>query len=171
MCQVHAHFIKKYTQEFKDNLDTICPPKIAKASKTKPYTKITFKPDYARLGITGLSADIIALLKKRVYDISAVTDKSLKVKYNDQLVPVKNFQQYIDMYIGDKAVAPRVYEDVGPEGRWEYAVALTPTNEFVQISFVNGIHTSKGGKHVEYILNQITRKLGEYIEKKKKLYS
>jgi DNA topoisomerase-2 len=71
------------------------------------------------------------------------------------------------MYIGDKAVAPRVYEDAGE--RWEYAVALTPTNEFVQISFVNGIHTAKGGKHVEYILNQITRKLGEYIEKKKKV--
>ena len=56
----------KYTQEFKDNLDTICPPKITKASKTKPYTKIVFKPDYHRLGINGLSSDLIALLKKRV---------------------------------------------------------------------------------------------------------
>ena len=45
----------------------------------------------------------------------------------------------------------------------------TPTNEFIQVSFVNGIHTAKGGKHVEYILNQITRKLVEYIEKKKKV--
>ena len=158
----------KYIQEYKNNLDEICKPSITKC-KNKPYTKITFKPDYARLGITGLSEDIVALLKKRVYDISAITDKSLKVKYNDQLVPVKNFQQYIDMYIGDKASAPRVYEESGSEGRWEYAVALTPANEFVQISFVNGIHTSKGGKHVEYILNQITRKLCEYIEKKKKV--
>ena len=83
------------------------------------------------------------------------------------MVPVKNFQQYIDMYIGDKSVSPRVYEDSGD--RWEYAVALTPTNEFVQISFVNGIHTAKGGKHVEYILNQITRKICDLIEKKKKV--
>ena len=60
-----------------------------------------------------------------------------------------------------------MYEDNGE--RWEYAVALTPTNEFVQVSFVNGIYTSKGGKHVEYILNQITRKLVEFIEKKKKV--
>ena len=158
----------KYIQEYKNNLDEICSPSITKC-KNKPYTKITFKPDYSRLGISGLSPDFIALLKKRVYDISAITDKSLKVKYNDQLVPIKNFQQYIDMYIGDKTSSPRVYEDSGPEGRWEYAVALTPTNEFVQISFVNGIHTSKGGKHVEYILNQITRKLCEFIEKKKKV--
>jgi DNA topoisomerase-2 len=158
----------KYVQEYKNNLDEICKPSITKC-KTKPYTKITFKPDYQRLGIPGPSLDLIALLKKRVYDISAVTDKTLKVKYNDTLVPVKNFEQYINMYIGDKTATPRVYEDSGLEGRWEYAVALTPTNEFVQVSFVNGIHTAKGGKHVEYILNQITRKLCEFIEKKKKV--
>jgi DNA topoisomerase-2 len=157
----------KYTQEFKDNLDTICPPKITKASKAKPYTKITFKPDYHRLGINGLTPDLIALLKKRVYDISAITDKTIKVKYNSALIPTKNFEQYINLYIGEKGLAPRVYED--SNGRWEYAVALTPTNEFIQVSFVNGIYTSKGGKHVEYILNQITKKLGEYIEKKKKV--
>jgi len=157
----------KYTQEFKDNLDTICPPKITKASKTKPYTKITFKPDYERLGISGLTPDLIALLKKRVYDISAVTDKTIKVKYNSAIIPTKNFEQYINLYIGEKGVSPRVYEEANP--RWEYAVALTPTNEFIQVSFVNGIYTSKGGKHVEYILNQITRKLSEFIEKKKKV--
>jgi len=158
----------KYVQEFKDNLSEICKPVITKC-KNKPYTKVTFKPDYARLGLDGLTSDMIHLLKKRIYDIAAVTDKSIKVKYNGQLVPVKNFQQYIDLYIGEKAESPRVYEDNGTESRWEYAVALTPTNEFVQVSFVNGIHTAKGGKHVEYILNQITRKLCEYIEKKKKV--
>jgi DNA topoisomerase-2 len=157
----------KYIQEYNNNLDEICKPSITKC-KNKPYTKITFKPDYTRLGITGLTPDIISLLKKRVYDISAITDKNIKVKYNNELLPVKCFEQYINMYIGDKSFSPRVYEDSGAEGRWEYAVALTPTSEFVQISFVNGIHTSKGGKHVEYILNQIVRKLVDYIEKKKK---
>jgi DNA topoisomerase-2 len=156
----------KYIQQFNHNLEEICPPVISKC-KNKPYTKITFKPDYSRLGITGLTPDIISLLRKRIYDIAAITDKSLKVRYNGTILPVKNFQQYIDMYIGDKMAAPRVYEDNGE--RWEYAVALTPHNEFVQISFVNGIHTSKGGKHVEYILNQITRKMVEFIEKKKKV--
>jgi DNA topoisomerase II len=155
----------KYKQEFNQNLDLIGKPSITKC-KTKPYTKITFKPDYARLGISGLSANMIALLKKRVYDVCAVTDKNLKIKYNGDLIPVKNFQQYVDLYIGDKATAPRVYEEEGE--RWEYAVALSESKEFVQVSFVNGIHTAKGGKHTEYILNQITRKMVEYIEKKKK---
>ena len=37
------------------------------------------------------------------------------------------------------------------------------------MSFVNGIATSKGGKHVDYITQQIVRKLCDYIEKKKKV--
>ena len=157
----------KYSQVFKDNLDEICAPEITKC-KIKPYTKVTFKPDYARLGIDGLSQDMLALLRKRVFDIAAVTDKTLKVKYNSALLPVKTFTQYVVMYIGSKEESKRVYEDA-ENGRWEYLVALAPTHEFQQVSFVNGIYTGKGGKHVEYILNQITKKMVEYIEKKKKV--
>jgi DNA topoisomerase-2 len=160
----------KYTQEFKKNLDEICLPTITKCKSAKPYTKIMFKPDYTRLGLPGLTPDIVSLLKKRVYDIAAVTDhsvKKIKVMYNGEQVPVKNFQQYIDLYIGSKDEAKRVYES--PSDRWEYAVGLSKTHEFAQVSFVNGICTHKGGKHIDYIMGQITRKLCEYIEKKKKI--
>ena len=160
----------KYTQEFKSNLDEICPPIITKCSSSKPYTKVSFKPDYQRLGLNGLTSDMLTLLMKRVYDIGAVTDhsiKKIKVGYNDSTISVKNFQQYIDLYIGTKDVSKRVYET--PDERWEYAVALSSTHEFQQVSFVNGICTFKGGKHVDYIIGQITRKLCDYIEKKKKI--
>ena len=160
----------KYTQEFHRNLEKIDEPKITKASATKPYTKISFIPDFARLGMTGLSPAMLQLFQKRVIDIAAVTDqtaKKLKITYNDQVVPIKNFQQYIDLYIGSKGDAKRIYES-GNE-RWEYAVALAPNHEFAQVSFVNGICTNKGGKHVDYILGQILRKLCAYIEKKKKI--
>jgi DNA topoisomerase-2 len=159
----------KYCQEFKSNLDEICPPTITKCSG-KPYTKVVFKPDYTKLGLSGLSPNMLSLLKKRIYDIGAVTDhsvKKIKVSLNDQLIPVKNFQQYIDLYIGTKEETKRVYESFSE--RWEYAVAISETHEFQQVSFVNGICTFKGGKHVDYIMGQITRKLCEYIEKKKKV--
>ena len=155
---------KRFVQTYHNNLSTISKPKIT-STKKKPYTKITFKPDYKRLGIDGLTPDLIALFKKRVYDIAAVTDKSVKVKLNGKPVPVRTFPNYIDMYIGAKSDAKRIHE--APHARWEYAVSLTPSDEFQQVSFVNGIHTSKGGKHVEYILNQIVRKMVAYIEKKK----
>ena len=165
----------KYTQEFRSNLDVICPPVVTKVKSAKPYTKVVFRPDYVRLQMPGgLTSDMMALLKKRVYDIGAVTDhsvKKVKIMYNSAPVPVKNFQQFIDLYLGekdaDKQETRRVYECVGD--RWEYAVGLSASHEFVQVSFVNGICCHKGGKHVDYIMGQITRKLVDYIEKKKKV--
>ena len=156
----------KYVQEFKNNLTELCKPSITKC-KTKPFTRVSFKPDYQRLGLSGLSEDMMALFKKRVYDISAVTDKSIKVKFNGQLVPCKHFEQYIDLYVGSKNDTKRIYEKAND--RWEYAICLAPKEEFQQLSFVNGIYTSKGGKHVEYIMNQIIRKLCAYIKTKKKV--
>jgi len=160
----------KYTQEFKNNLNEICPPTITKVAKsTKPYTKVVFRPDYNRFHLPdGLSPDMRSLMKKRVYDIAAVTDhtKKIRVAYNGEQIPIKNFQQYVDLYVGTKDETKRIYES--PDERWEYAVALSPTREFQQVSFVNGICTFKGGKHVDYILGQITRKMIDYIESKKK---
>ena len=168
----------KYVQEFKNNLSEIVPPVITK-SKVKPYTRVSFRPDYARFGLpsNNLTSDMIALFMKRTYDIAAVTDKSVKVKYNGALVPVRHFQQYVDLYIGAKGSGSgegssgggvkRIYEN--PDPRWEYVVCLTTTDEFAHVSFVNGIYTPRGGKHVEYITNQIVRKLAEVIKKKKKV--
>ena len=69
----------KYIQEFHDNLDRIDPPKITKVATTaKSYTKITFRPDYNRFCVNGITPDMLALLKKRIYDIGAITDHSIK---------------------------------------------------------------------------------------------
>ena len=161
----------KYTQEFRNNLNVIEPPTIEKVPKTsKPYTKVVFKPDYSRFGLPGLSSNMIALFKKRVFDIGAVTDhsiKKVKIGFNETLCPVKNFQQYVDLYVGGKGETKRIYEST--DERWEYAIALAPNHEFTQVSFVNGICTFKGGKHVDYIMGQITRKLCDFIEKRKKI--
>ena len=157
---------KKYFQRFEDNLNIIKAPKISK-STSKPYTKVRWLPDYKRFGLNNLTSDMFRLFKKRAYDISIVTDKSVKVKFNGKALPNKNFEQYIDSYIGPKTETKRVFES--PNKRWQIAACLSPLDEFTQVSFVNGINTTKGGKHVEYILNQITRKMIVYIDKKKKI--
>lgn len=156
----------KYVQEFSDNLSVISTPKIIKC-KGKPYTQVTFLPDFKRLGIEGFTPDMLGLFKRRVYDIAAVTDKNVKVKLNGEQLAVKQFSQYIDLYIGGKEDTKRVHEEANE--RWEYAVCMAPKEEFTQVSFVNGIFTCKGGKHVDYLLGQIVRKLAAYINKKKKV--
>jgi DNA topoisomerase-2 len=158
---------KRYVQEFRNNLREICPPVITKTKAgEKSSVSIEFIPEYERFGFPdGLTPDFFALLKKRTFDIAAVTDKNVKVSFNGEVLPIKTFKQYISMYIADEDKF--AYEE--NSARWEYAVALSSTNEFSQISFVNGIFTRNGGKHVEYILNQITKKIADYIEKKKKI--
>ena len=47
--------------------------------------------------------------------------------------------------------------------------ATSNSDNFQQLSFVNGISTTKGGKHVDYITNMLCKKLFEFIQKKKKL--
>ena len=157
---------KKYVQEYRDNLNIIGEPEITDC-KTKPYTKVSFRPDFKRMGIEKLNPEFIAILKRRVYDIAAITDKTVKVKYNGDLINIKNFENYVNLFVGSKTDTPRIYEEANE--RWEYAVCLAPNEEFTQVSFVNGIYTSKGGKHVEYVLNQIIRKLTTYIKEKKKV--
>jgi DNA topoisomerase-2 len=149
----------KYVQEFENNLDIIHKPKITD-SKKKPYTTIQFIPDYKRLGLAGLTHQMMQLFQRRVYDISGITSKDVKVKYNEEAIPVKDFATYIQQYTTEKVITEK-------NDRWEYAVVLS--TEHSQISFVNSIFTSKGGRHVDYIVNQIVKKMTEYILKKKKI--
>ena len=157
----------RYKQKFSNNLSTIGKPQVTKTKKITPFTKISFLPDYQRFGLSGLTEDMFQLFRKRTYDIAAVTHRSVKVKFNGLTLPIRSFENYIDLYIGAKSETKRLYEKDGE--RWEYAVCLSPLDEFTQVSFVNGICTGKGGKHVDYILNQIVKKLVVYIEKKKKI--
>jgi DNA topoisomerase-2 len=78
----------KYTQVFENNLSKINPPKITDCKK-KPYTTVEFIPDYARLGMKGLTEQMISLFQRRVYDIAGLTPKEVKVKYNDEPLTVK----------------------------------------------------------------------------------
>lgn len=159
----------KYTQTFRDNLSVIDPPVITKVpAKTKPYTKVSFRPDMERLK-SPFTPDMFALVQRRTYDIAAATPARIKVRFNDELVPVKNFTQYVDLFLGAKTGdTPRV-SGASKNGRWEYVIAPAPNNEFAQVSFVNGICAYRGGTHIKYILDQITDKLVPFIEKKKKV--
>ena len=50
---------------------------------------------------------------------------------------------------------------------WEVACALSRSG-FQQVSFVNNIATSKGGRHVDYITGQIVKEVVNFIKKRDK---
>lgn len=51
--------------------------------------------------------------------------------------------------------------------RWQIGATMSPKFQFEQVSFANGIHTTKGGKHVDYVLREITKQLASYIKSKR----
>lgn len=156
---------KKCVITFYNNKTKTDKPKIT-SYKSKPYTKITYTPDYKRFKSKGLTDDMLKIMKKRAYDLTCCTDNSVVVYFNNDKLESKNFERYIDLYIGPKKDWYRVYDI---NDRWEIGVAMTPSHNFEQVSFVNGIYTSKGGKHVDYIVSQITKKLAAFITKKHKI--
>ena len=162
------HIRKKiYKQTFRDNLTIKEVPEI-KTCQKKPYTKITFLPDYEKFGLKEMTDDIYDLFKRRVYDVSASTEVTVNVYLNDDKIPVKDFEKYTDLFLDTRTIQPRIYEK--PNDRWEVVVAFNPNGTFEQMSFVNGINTIRGGKHLEYILNTITKKLVDMtLVKKKKI--
>ena len=118
----------RYKQKFFNNLSTIGEAQVTKTKKVTPFTKISFLPDYQRFGLSSLTEDMFQLFRKRTYDIAAVTHRSVKVKFNGLTLPIRSFENYIDLYIGAKSETKRLYEKGGE--RWEYAVCLSPLDEF-----------------------------------------
>lgn len=153
---------KKYIQTFTENLSKISKPKITEC--TDEYTKITFIPDYTKFGISGLDDFTKSILEKRVIDLCAITPKSVAVYLNNQKLKIKDFSEYIGLYLGDKKICPRVIQE---NERW--SVAIAPSEEGFQcVSFVNGIYTCDGGSHVEHVIGPIIKKLTEMIQEKNK---
>lgn len=79
-----------------------------------------------------------------------------------------NFKDYCELYIKsatDDSNSPQlVYEMVN--NRWEVAFARSQ-HGFRQISFVNRVATTRGGTHVQYIVDQITQEVIKQLDKKK----
>lgn len=155
---------KKYVQEFKDNMLTIGEPEITDVTEnTKTYTQITFYPDYEKFGLKGMTNDILALFKKRVYDMSVCTDKRVSVYLNEKKIKVKSFEDFIKMHYIKQPKT--IYDEVND--KWRIGVVFDPDNGGNQVSFVNSNWTFIGGTHVEYIANQITKKVIDHIKSKK----
>ena len=155
---------KLFKQEFTNNMKNKTTPVIT-PYKGKPFTKITWLPDYERFGMTNLNNEVKSLIVKRVYDIAGITDKDTKIYLNDEFININSFNSYVDLYIDSEDTKIIIEENSG----WQIVATSSQDDIFEHVSFVNGINTSRGGTHVDYIADQIKIKLAEMIKKKKKI--
>ena len=153
---------QKYYQKFYDNMKKFDEP-VIKKSTAKPYTKITWKTDFKRFGITGFTDDMLSLIKRRIYDIAGVTDNKVSVYYNGKKLNIKSFQDYINLY---PTTTEKTCEKLSD--RWDLGIGVSSNDKFEQISFVNGISTPNGGIHVDVVTKIISSLVVKYIKKKHK---
>ena len=158
-----------YEQTFRDNMAVVEKPVMKKVSGSaaKTYTEIRSTPDIGRFftGATEIPADMLAVLRTRVVDAAALASANgckvflaAAVGGAATLVPVNSFEKYVRLFT-DGAEVPVFYERAGP--RWEIAAVLTRhlhgdvSTDDRHISFVNGIFTRRGGKHVEAVARAV----------------
>lgn len=151
----------KYEQVFENNMKEKNKPNISKCNE-KPYTIIEFYPDLERFGIDKINDDTISLMKKRVIDCTSNTNKNVNVYLNEDKIDCKSLDKYVSYYFDNDI--EKVSEEIND--RWEVSMVVNPDTKFEQVSFVNGISTMKGGKHVDYIVNGLTKKIQTYISTK-----
>ncbi|KAF8641179.1 hypothetical protein AX17_000814 [Amanita inopinata Kibby_2008] len=173
----HKGTQSKYKQTWTSNMSVCGKPKVTKNTRGEEWTRVTFRPDLKRFGMDSIDDDIAGLLRKRAYDLAG-TVKDVKVFLNDERLKIKNFKQYVEMYLdaarveaegtSGGAAQPKhllIYERIS--SRWEVTFAVSD-GTFQHVSFANSISTTKGGSHVTYIADQISKGLMNSITKKNK---
>ncbi|XP_047465967.1 DNA topoisomerase 2-alpha isoform X2 [Mugil cephalus] len=133
------------------------------------FTCVTFRPDLPKFKMSILDKDTVALMTRRAYDIAGST-KGVRVFFNGKRLPVTGFRSYVDMYVKDKVDelgGPLTVIHESANERWEVCLTMSEKG-FQQVSFVNSIATTKGGRHIDYVADQVVGKLIEVVKKKNK---
>lgn len=155
---------KKYVQTFSDNMKSKTKPKVTNV-KSADFTTIEYEPDLKAFGMKSLSEnDTPVLIQKRSIDASAVTNKNVSVTFNKTKVSVKDFESYMNLYVGNKKDCPRVYTEISD--RWAIGFALNPFPSSMHVSFVNGICTEDGGTHVNHVLDPVITRVTKELQDK-----
>ena len=150
-----------YTQKWSKNMSVCEPPKIKKHAGATSSVAVTFTPDWARFRMSKMDNSIYKIFQKRVWDANICTSANCKVKFNGEVLPKQNFEAYAKMHGFDKVHSATT-------DRW--SVCVGPSEDGMQqVSFVNGICTTKGGTHVDHAASLIASGIIEEMAKKIKL--
>lgn len=140
---------------YRDNLSK--KDKIVVKPSKKAYTRITYLPDYERLGMK-MDTDHYLMLVRRTYEIAA-TNPHLKVSLNGVPIRFKAFKDFAAMFSENRI-------DFGTD-RFQVSV-FHSKDGFQQIGFINSTNVYEGGTHVDYVMNQLVSGIREHVKKKTK---
>ena len=169
---------KQFTMEWENNMQPKSRAKVSTKSISKGSTQISFTPDFPRFGLTGWTDDHVAAIRKYVVDMAMIT--GVRIKYNNETVPVKTLREYSRLYPSIETPQDETKSDDGAPVECDDSmyishtadgckseVIVCPADDFEQISFVNGVQTFEGGCHVTAWCRALFEPLLEKFRKKR----
>lgn len=156
-----------YEQTFENNLSKKSNPIINKYTKipigkTNGGVKITIYPDFAKFKTKSFSNDMIGLFKKRVIDLIALCKNEIDIWLNDKQINIQNTKDNFELYLNLLPSEQLWYVSKCVKNpHWIFAIRFNDSKTIepsTHISWVNGIFTNRGGKHVEYIMDLLLEK-------------
>ena len=160
---------KRYTQTWTDNMSKAGKPSIVADKGIKGSVKVAYTPDLGRF--PGLDLDVMTeVMHTRAVELAALAGKEVRVSWNGAAVTTNTFEKFVKLFVRDEATV--AYERCGE--RWEVAAVLARSlfeedgvPDEKHVSFVNGINTRKGGKHVDKVVGTVIGDFCELAAKKK----
>lgn len=175
---------KEYRQVWQKNMSECGKAMVKKSTASRGHVRIEFAPDWKRFhgacfdAHGKISDDMLAVFHTRVLELAAMVGSDVKVLWNGAPCGLNSFEKYMKLFLSERSqTGCHVYEDCGQ--RWQVGAILASslytddeTNAGAvpderHVSFVNGILTRKGGKHVEYVSRHILTDFCEAAKKKK----
>ena len=161
--------VQKYSQTWTKNMSVAGKPSV-KTDAGKGFVRVTYEPDLARFPGLNLP-DMLAVINTRIIELGALAGKDVKVTSNGWPLTTNTFEKFVKLFVRNES-SVAAYERCGE--RWEVAAVMArqlfdedQVPDEKHVSFVNGINTKRGGKHLDKVVNTVIGDFCEMAAKKK----
>lgn len=150
---------RQFVQKWENNMRLVKPPNITVSTLKTGSTEVSWIPDFELFGMKCYTDDVYNLYMRYIIDAAMLT--KLNVFVNGEKLPIKSLQDYAKLFVSP------TNELVYIKGH-DSEVVVSTAEEFESVSFVNGVFTMNGGKHVDGWSEAIFRPIVDHYNKPKK---
>lgn len=131
------------------------------ATHKRTGTSVKFYPDLEKFNITEIDETHLKVIKQRLMNLS-MSYPEINFKFNGERINIGSFKKYAQMFSDDVLV----YES--DDGKYKFAIAPNPEDDFNHFTYLNGLKIPDGGSHIDTIVLQLMLGLRDKIQKKYK---